>query len=58
MVNCDATVQGTNTTLSFVVRDEIGLLVVAIMKLTQVFSAYEAKTKAIEWAACYADGKP
>lgn len=57
MVNCDAAVKGNNAAFAFVVCDDTGLLVVARTKLTWVSSIYEAETKAIEWAASYADDK-
>lgn len=57
-VNCDAAVISNSAALAFVVRDYSRLLVLARTKLIRVFLVYEVETKAIEWAASCANGKP
>lgn len=49
-INCEATFVEGNAAFALVVRNDDGLLVVACTKLVQLFLAYEAEMKYIEWA--------
>lgn len=52
-INYDAIVVKDKAALAFVVRDDEGLLIMALTKLVLAQSMYEAKLKAIEWVTSF-----